>query len=949
MKNIALFAFLIFISLHGASAQILKDIKKAAVDVGKGLNTKENREKVGKMVVSDLEKARAEFDSTDFDYAILLSDNSGLFDIKEKGEARARITSLSGTISSMYKNMELSDAEEARFNLDMGEILYANQKYAMAEKRFAAARSAYDRAGLGADIGNIKTIANQGLLYATMGRFTQAEGYTAEALDIRKEKFGDQNVSVAVSLNNYAVLKYNLARYNEAEKDFESALAILKNAGLGAEIPGSIVLNNQAMLYQTIGRLDAAEKILKEAIAIAENFQKSKSRNHLKFLSNLALLYQQQGKYTEAEAIYLGMEKRLGKTNPDYGSMLNNQAALYVSMGKDDKVKDLLKRSIAIYKSNFGEENPAFAKSTSDLGNFYRYKGRYAEAEPLLMRALAIRESTLGKNHPLWVQSREDIAILHWKKKDFDRARPVYQEVMEKSLDFINSYFPPMSEVEKTKYWEILSPRFQRYYNFCWDNHSVSSSAGEIFKYHIATKGLLLNTTNKVKQSIFGSKDPQLIKNYLSWLDQKENLARLYAYSKEELKIQKINLDSIERAANAMEKKLSERSPAFSQGYAVQKTNAAQITSLLTDQEAVVELLRVQAFDQKFSKDVKYFAFILMKGQTEPTIIALDNGLELETRYYKYYRNAIQQKIADAYSFNQYWSKIDPLLKARKIIYLSPDGIYNQININTLKSESGDFLVNRFDVVIVGNSKDVISLKARKPRTPKKNAVLLGFPEYGSSEVTPLPGTKLELQEINTLLKSSGYQIVQYQQKTATESNIKSLKAPMLVHIATHGYFLQDVDETGLAFGVHIENAQNNPLLRSGLILAGGGQTVSGSRVPSLTSNDNGILTAYEAMNLNLEGTDLIVLSACETGLGDVRAGEGVYGLQRAFLVAGADAMIMSLWKVDDAATQQLMTNFYTNWIKGGNKQKAFKQAQQQLMTKYKDPYFWGAFVMLGL
>jgi CHAT domain-containing protein len=140
----------------------------------------------------------------------------------------------------------------------------------------------------------------------------------------------------------------------------------------------------------------------------------------------------------------------------------------------------------------------------------------------------------------------------------------------------------------------------------------------------------------------------------------------------------------------------------------------------------------------------------------------------------------------------------------------------------------------------------------------------------------------------------------------------------------------------------------DNPLLRSGLILAGAGRTIKGESTMDVTTNDNGILTAYEAMNLDLEGTDLVILSACETGLGDIKSGEGVYGLQRAFLVAGADALIMSLWKVDDAASQMLMTNFYINWIKLKDKQKAFKQAQLQLMMKYKEPYFWGAFVMMG-
>jgi len=187
-------------------------------------------------------------------------------------------------------------------------------------------------------------------------------------------------------------------------------------------------------------------------------------------------------------------------------------------------------------------------------------------------------------------------------------------------------------------------------------------------------------------------------------------------------------------------------------------------------------------------------------------------------------------------------------------------------------------------------------------------------------------------------------------QKEATEKSIKSVKAPMLMHNATHGYFLQDVEgSVGSVYGVDAENASKNPLLRSGLILADAKGAIGDDQTMIVADHENGILTAYEAMNLDLEGTDLVIMSACETGLGDVKSGEGVYGLQRSFLVAGADALIMSLWKVDDEATQLLMSNFYTNWVKGGDKQKAFKQAQLQLMAKYKDPYFWGAFVMIGL
>jgi CHAT domain-containing protein len=183
----------------------------------------------------------------------------------------------------------------------------------------------------------------------------------------------------------------------------------------------------------------------------------------------------------------------------------------------------------------------------------------------------------------------------------------------------------------------------------------------------------------------------------------------------------------------------------------------------------------------------------------------------------------------------------------------------------------------------------------------------------------------------------------------ATETKIKAIKSPNILHIATHGYFLADVSkmETNKVLGIDISVAKENPLLRSGLLLANCDNVFDENY--RATGPDNGVLTAYEAMSLNLDKTDLVVLSACETGLGSVKQGEGVYGLQRAFLIAGAKSIIMSLWSVSDEATMELMTNFYSNYAKTGNKQVAFVDAQKKLKTKYKDPFYWSAFVMLNI
>jgi CHAT domain-containing protein len=937
MKKI-LFGILLIVSWVSSNAQF-GDFGKKLLDKGK--------KAVEKEAIKSIDNTRDRLDSSDFNYAISVIDNSGLMNIHDANEDATKLAS-AATNKFLKNKSDVTPAQKIREDLDIAEQMYSARGYKLAELKFLDVKSQYETASLTNNINYSKVHAELGLIYATMGRYSTSEKFAAEALAIREKSLGRNSKAGASSLNNMAVLYQETARYNESEKYFNEALEVVKDKIGEKSQEYATVLNNQAVLFSKIGRYDAAVEKLKQASSILDALNKS-ADDKAGIQSNLASVYQRTKRFEEAEAIYLQLEKQLkiASKSPYYAGVLNNLALLYIQMNKLDKVENYLKSSAKVYYDRFGAQNPNYAKVLNDLGNFYRTQARYSEAESKLNDALGIRLLSLGENHPDYVKTQEDLGILYWKKGDPAKAKENFKIAMDKSLDFVNRYFPPMSEAEKTKYWDVLQPRFQRFFNFCVESSAADASViNDMYNYQMATKALLLNSTNKIKQVIMSSGNQELINDYLSWIEKKETLARYYSLSKADLIAQKIDLATLEQEANSMERSLSERSADFSQGFQNTAVDFQKISSLLSDFEAMLEIVRIQTYDKDFTADSKYAVLVLTKNATAPKFIVLENGNQLETRYAKFYKNAVTQKIADQYSYDQFWAKIEPALAGKKTIYVSPDGVYNQINLNTLKSASGNFLINQYDFVLVGNSKDLVNLKSAKATTSKKNAFLLGFPNYGGDAVAALPGTKVEVEGISGILKLGGYKVTLSEQNEATEAKLKSMSAPSLVHIATHGYFLQDTG--GDAVGVVAENAKNNPLLRSGLLLAGASKTIKGEVMPNLESNDNGVLTAYEAMNLNLNGTDLIVLSACETGLGDVRAGEGVYGLQRSFIVAGAKALVMSLWKVDDAATQALMTNFYTNLSKGGSKAKAFKQAQLQLMTKYKDPYYWGAFVMIG-
>jgi CHAT domain-containing protein len=221
-------------------------------------------------------------------------------------------------------------------------------------------------------------------------------------------------------------------------------------------------------------------------------------------------------------------------------------------------------------------------------------------------------------------------------------------------------------------------------------------------------------------------------------------------------------------------------------------------------------------------------------------------------------------------------------------------------------------------------------------------------------QIAPLPATQTEVESVAALFRQRGWSVETLTEGQALEEAVKRVTTPRVLHLATHGFFMPDqgAPKERALLGVQQLSNRENPMLRSGLIFAGAQRVLSNQGVPP--GIEDGVLTASEAMGLKLYGTELVTLSACETGLGEVKAGEGVFGLRRAFEVAGAQAVLMSLWAVPDRETQELMTSFYTKWLAGKGKHDALREAQLEMRERVKArygrdlPFYWGAFVLVG-
>ncbi|MBY0426392.1 MAG: CHAT domain-containing protein, partial [Cytophagales bacterium] len=403
---------------------------------------------------------------------------------------------------------------------------------------------------------------------------------------------------------------------------------------------------------------------------------------------------------------------------------------------------------------------------------------------------------------------------------------------------------------------------------------------------------------------------------------------------------------ALEADIEKLEKSLSTRSTLFASKEKKQVTKWTDIRSVLTDKEVAVEIIRYPIFNKKTTDTIKYVALIIHKGSLiVPELVRIGDGKELETKWLKYYRNSMTYKSNDEFSYNKFWKALKADIPDGQTIYLSSEGVYNQLNVETITDPNGVYILDKNPVVLVTNTRDLVPESSKELPANTNPSVLSGAPEFyvsagaNSRSIVDLPGAEVEVNSVKTLFEAAGAPTEVLYKKEVLEDTIKSLKSPRIFHIATHGYFRETTETND-------EDPASNPLLNSGLMLAGSGDIID-NKENGYVNQKPGVLTAQEALDLNFDNTDLVVLSACETGRGSIQVGEGVYGLQRAFLTAGSKAIILSLFKVNDEVTQKLMKLFYQKVLSGQTIRQSFAEAKKQIKAEFPEPIYWGAFVLI--
>ena len=800
-------------------------------------------------------------------------------------------------------------------------------------------------------------LTNLATLYSSQERYDEAEAASDARLRFGRRRWGPCIRTWLTLWPVWRDLRRKQGRLQEAEALYQRALAIREKA-LGPEHPEvARTLNALGGVYLDAVQVPLAAPLLQRALAIDE--------------------------------------KNLGPMHPDVAADLYNLADVYAAGPQAAESGPLYERVIAMDEKAYGASSVKLVGGLLGLATLRQRQAKFPEAEQLGKRALALLEASAGPEHPNTGAAVLNLAVTYYGMGRPELAQPYFDRYMTTLSKQVESNFNYMNERERLQLLTTMPGTFPLYFSFALANRKRDPAlAGKMYDALLWEKGLVASNSAALRARILESGDREAVSLFDQLTQKRAQLAALATAPGDDAAQWRKTMAQLDQEASSIETNLVKRSAVLANAKAAAHITWRDVQKALKPDEAAVEYVRFQIHDGGGWAQAWMYAALCLTPSGEPQAVPLGNALKLEAEPVTAYRAGVARTRGvsaapaktDASSasgsgtgeaYEAFWKPLEAVLGNAKRVYVAADGILNQVPMGLFADSSGKLLLEKYDLRIVNSTKDLL----RPQRASgSKTAVLMGNPTFDLTETAqreavskltgmaahasaassvsgsanhlpPLPATEAEVQAVAGALKNAGWQVSLYTGGMALEEALDRVRSPGVVHLATHGFFLASAPAVNNSASPGRRPAVTDPMLRSGLYFA---ERIAHARARQAVDLEDGVLTAYEATQLHLQGTVLVVLSACETGLGQQANGEGVFGLRRGLQEAGAESVLMSMWPVPDQETQELMTLFYQQWLGGADAHEALRRAQLKerdtVRQRYgKDlPYYWGAFVLVG-
>jgi tetratricopeptide (TPR) repeat protein/CHAT domain-containing protein len=873
---------------------------------------------------------------------------------------------------------------------NIAELHRAQGQYALAEPLYQRAIRINERALGVKHPGRLLPINNLALLYNAEGRYAEAVPLFQQALRLAESALGPEHPNLGIILNNMAAAYAFQAQFAAVEPLLERAIRIAE-VSFGPNHPAvALSLHNLASLYSNEAKYDSAVPLYQRAIKIHEAALGADHPTVASSVQNLAELQANLGQTDEAISLYQRAlrirEATLGVEHPDVATSLGLIGTLYRHQGKYDEAENFLKRALSIDEKALGQEHPDVARDLSSLAALYSWQGKHAAAMPLVKRAFSIRTAVFGPEHPLVAASLNDIALLYGTFQQPKASLTLFQWSLGIQTRLLYDVFSRSNEGDKYQYAFRDNEAYVATLSLIHQFLSHDPHARAIgLNLALTRKGIVLDSQARSQEVVVQSLNPELQGRWNQLQTLKGTLSNLILHPPSTVTppAYRERLASLKKDITGLETMLASKSGVVADLLSSQRASLDEVAQRLPSDGVLIEIVKMQDWDWSrgyWTSTLRYVAFVL-HGDGHTALVDLGDASELEPRVMEAlaalrsepWTQTVNEQLQAAKQLHTLlWQPLQSAIGTARTVLISPDAVLNLVPFSAFRSPDGHFLIEDVAIVTVSSGRDLLKQSGTLPF--QAALWLVADPDYDWQPATVQPvkgdhasedlaitrrvspfvrleGTAYEAAFIASLLPGEPKTLLVREQ--ATEEAIFRANRPRVLHLATHGVFLPDSPEVS-AKGLEIgggttppsQNIYEAPLVRAGLALAGA------NYVEANTEARDGFLTALEISGMDLHATDLVVLSACETGAGEVRTFEGVYGLRRAVSLAGARNLVMSLWPVWDREASKQMQAFYRAYGNGESPAQALRTAQLERIAWMRTylgqapPSLWAPFTV---